>query len=133
MWARLGEGDKALENIEELLRSSTLPNLLDNHPPFQIDGNFGATSGIAEMLLQSHEDCILLLPALPCKWKSGSVTGLRARGGFTVDMKWKDGTLLQADICADKDTEAKVCYNSKEVIIEIKAGEKFSVSSAVMQ
>ncbi len=133
MWARLREGDKALENIEELLRSSTLPNLLDNHPPFQIDGNFGATSGIAEMLLQSHEDCILLLPALPCKWKSGSVTGLRARGGFTVDMKWKDGTLLQADICADKDTEAKVCYNSKEVIIEIKAGEKFSVSSAVMQ
>ena len=132
MWARLGEGDKALENVEELLRSSTLPNLLDNHPPFQIDGNFGAASGIAEMLLQSHEGCISLLPALPSKWKSGKVTGLRARGGFTVDIEWKDGKLLRADIFADTDAEAEVCYNGKRIKIEIKAGESFRVSSAMM-
>ena len=133
MWARLGEGDKALENVEELLRSSTLPNLLDNHPPFQIDGNFGATSGIAEMLLQSHEGFISLLPALPSKWKSGKVTGLRARGGLTVDIEWKDGKLLWTDIFADADTEAEVCYNGKRIKIEIKAGERFRVSSAMMQ
>ena len=108
LWARLLDGEKAEENVRLLMAKSMLPNLFDNHPPFQIDGNFGLISGIAEMLMQSHEGFLRLLPALPEKWPNGKITGLKARGGYTVNIEWRGGKLHRAEIRAERDGELKL-------------------------
>ena len=121
-WARLGEGAKACENLQALLAKCTLPNLFDNHPPFQIDGNFGGTAGIAEMLVQSHDGSVHLLPALPPAWRKGAVNGLCARGGFVVDMEWRDGRLCGGRITARVAGTCRLRYGPRTTELSLAAG-----------
>ena len=110
LWARLGDGNRSHKLLAEQLKSSTLPNLWCTHPPFQIDGNFGATSGMAEMLLQSHTDHLVPLASLPDAWSRGSVSGLMARGHFKVSMSWADKKLLQLTILSRSGGNLRVSY-----------------------
>ena len=139
LWARLHKGDQAYHIYQKLLEyvpagprrkgqgGGTYPNLFDAHPPFQIDGNFGGTAGVCEMLVQSKASqsavTIELLPALPTAWKDGEVKGLCARGGYEVDIQWKDGQVVKADIKAKKNGKVTILYNNKTKTLKLKAGQ----------
>ncbi|XEC93351.1 glycoside hydrolase N-terminal domain-containing protein [Paenibacillus tarimensis] len=127
LFARLKDGEQGYRYVRTLLAKSTLKNLLDDHPPFQIDGNFGGTAGIVELLLQSHLDGIELLPALPSAWAHGEVRGLRARGGFTIDMRWEQGQLRQAQIYADRGGFCRIRY-AEPIRISLPGGEEVEYS-----
>ncbi|MFZ4777101.1 MAG: glycoside hydrolase family 95 protein [Terrimicrobiaceae bacterium] len=126
LWARLQDGERAYAILKLLLTPSfTYPNLFDAHPPFQIDGNFGAVSGMIELLLQSHAGEIELLPALPKAWPTGSVTGLRARGGLTVDIAWKDGVLTRARFISNSDQTVTLRLRDTTKKVQLSAGNAF--------
>ncbi|AHE53749.1 glycoside hydrolase family 95 protein [Sphingomonas sanxanigenens] len=123
LWARLRDGDHAHAILRFLLGPErTYPNMFDAHPPFQIDGNFGGASGIVEMLMQSLGDDILLLPALPRAWPSGSLTGLRARGACGIDLSWRDGVLAEARIRPDIDGKRTVRCGTARRTLDLLAG-----------
>jgi len=137
LWARLRDGDRAYSLLQKALSpvyanefrggGGVYRNLFDAHPPFQIDGNFGATSGIVEMLMQSHTAEIELLPALPAAWANGSVQGLRARGGFEIDIAWKNGTLDHATIHSITGTSGTIRYREKIVDVKLRPGATRSI------
>lgn len=133
MWARLYEGDRASENMWKLLEKSTAPNMFDMHPPFQIDGNFGGTRAVAEMIMQSNSDGrvteIILLPALPSDWSEGKITGLRAHRCVTMDISWREGQLQRADIHFEIEGEYRIIRkdNDREIILRAGRGETYTI------
>lgn len=126
-WARLHDGNRSYKLYGNLLKNGTADNLWDIHPPFQIDGNFGGTAGVTEMLLQSHAGCLHLLPALPDAWPEGSITGLRARGNFGVDLHWADGRLAKAVIVSGSGGKCAVRYGDETLSFDTKRGKRYTV------
>ena len=127
-WARLHDGNHAYLLVRNLLKDGTLNNLWDTHPPFQIDGNFGGTAGITEMLLQSHTGFIDVLPALPDSWKQGEVRGLCARGGFEVGLKWQQGVLQSVVVKSLAGEPCTLNYHGKTLRFDTKKGQTYVVS-----
>jgi alpha-L-fucosidase 2 len=139
LWARLQNGERAYDAIKKMLRfvgkdatikmggGGVYANLFGAHPPFQIDGNFGGSAGISEMLLQSHQDYIELLPALPAEWPDGEVKGLVARGGFIIDMRWKNGSLVEAFVTGKTGGTCKVKYWKKISTLMVANGRRVNV------
>ena len=126
-FARLHDGERAHANYRALLAHSTLPNLFDDHPPFQIDGNFGGTAAVAEMLVQSHRDRIDLLPALPPAWSTGKVSGLRVRGGAVIDLTWENNHLTQSTITAIRSGEFSLRWKQETKKITLSAGNSKTI------
>lgn len=132
-YAKLRDAESAAENIRLMLTNSTYPNLFDRHPPFQIDGNFGVTAAIAQMLVQSGENEIILLPSLPRQWADGSVKGLRVVGNASVDLAWKDGKLVEFAIYADSEYNGTLVYGKKKSLIYIEKGKSIQVNGQLEQ
>ncbi len=129
IWARLHDGNRAYKLLNEQIKGNYYGNLFGYHPPFQIDGNFGYASGLCEMLLQSHMGDIQLLPALPDAWSSGHVEGLRARGDYTLDIRWANGELVEAVLHAGSQSEnrVRVVYSGKTKDVNVNRGESVTL------
>lgn len=132
-YAKLRDAESAAENIRLMLTNSMYPNMFDRHPPFQIDGNFGVTAAIAQMLVQSGENEIILLPSLPRQWTDGSVKGLRVVGNVSVDLAWKDGKLVEFAIYADSEYNGTLVYGEKKCLIYIEKGKSIRVNGQLEQ
>lgn len=126
-WARLLDGDRAHRLLSEQLKYNTLYNLWDIHPPFQIDGNFGASAGICEMLLQSHTGVVHVLPALPSCWNTGSFSGLMARGNFEISCSWENSAVKELRILSKSGGTCKLRVNGKELTVETRRGQTYEV------
>lgn len=128
-WARLQDGNHAYMLFGNLLKNGTLDNLWDTHAPFQIDGNFGGTAGITEMLLQSHMGFTQLLPALPNAWKDGTVNGLCAKGNFDVSITWKDNRLSEARLLSKAGSPCTVRYGDKAISFKTVKGKTYTIKA----
>lgn len=132
-YAKLWEGDKVYENLKLFVKNSLLPNMFDNHPPFQIDGNFGVCSGISEMFIQSNDDRIVLLPALPKEFDKGSLKGVKCVGNVEVDITWENGKLNSFNLLSYKDKTVNVLYNNKCYVFTLKASEQMHINKNDLQ
>ena len=128
-WARLRDGNRSHKLVQEILKESTLKNLFDTHPPFQIDGNFGSTAGMTEMLVQSQGDCIEILPALPDAWSTGRFKGIKARGNFEIDAEWSDGKVTFLKITSGSGNNCVIKCNGKTLSLETTVGNSYDLSN----
>ncbi|VTP88938.1 glycoside hydrolase family 95-like protein [Sphingobacterium daejeonense] len=117
------DGEKANAHLKELIGKTCLPNLFSTHPPFQIDGNFGGAAGFAEMLIQSQNEDIVLLPAIPSSWKSGSVHGLKARGNYKFNFNWSEGKIRDLVVNSDQTANISIKFKGNSKRFELKKGE----------
>jgi len=131
LWARLQNPEGAYANLKLLIRNNTLPNMFDLCPPFQIDGNLGGPAAITEMLVQSTPAEIRVLPALPQRWPSGSLKGVRVRGGGKVDIVWKDGRLTELSLQSDRAITYRVLYGDQSVEARIKPRKSVVLDGAL--
>lgn len=130
LWARLGDGDHAYRLLHDLIAENTLPNMFDDCPPFQIDGNFGGTAAIAEMLMQSRIGEITVLPALPSRWQDGEVDGLRARGGLRVGITWRKGVPTEVRLLSTTATSVHLRYQHQRIVVALEPGKELTVGAA---
>ena len=127
-WARLHDGNRAYKLFGNLLKNGTLDNLWDTHPPFQIDGNFGGTAGVTEMLMQSHMGFIHLLPALPDAWKDGEVKGLCAKGNFELDICWKNGSLSSVTVLSKDGGNCELRYKDDKFVLKTNKRKTYTLN-----